>query len=769
MKIQTTRSFDELMKAYYGVAGAPELSNTAKVEALVSDYYGRPYERKARIGKCKSPAAAVSLSLAQDDGELLKQPAQETQLEEYVVQKSPSNEAFEEYVVSDFRRVDERAVAASRNIAPVESVNVAREYQVDVFEPLRSRRIPSPKLLAPARDNGSYRPTESASVREQSVSSYTPASDETDHAKPSEEDFIADMKSILSGKSVYDAASGKTVEKDLFARGQSREQDQSDERAFTEPDKAQAIFDRIAQSMQYANAYDLGTVELENRFADFDRISDLQQRAGTARKANKPEKKSAPSPINPVAKVDSEDFIRDLDAIRNARPEATSNAENKSPALDVTPPKKDVDPGSAPFALSLSFTDNPADFSRPLYDTGEHVLSGWDIYSDQLHVGKTPGVLFSYGQLIAMPDLFESVEQMMETDVNELQRLKALIEDSTNYYRGKMRGQPDPDLDVSNDRWQEATHERYLKLAEDNYEHFSPSPVFNTLPSINTSRGDNKSAWERHHRLAIEAAQQIYLAPGNAEATVFLEMPLIINAFGDHYLTDAFASGHLINKEATMAYFKAKFFNGNSLTGDAQTFFDKVADKAFTGKVKTEFSKLETAGWKGFPGVHPDIDRATRFASVLKAVAEQEPDQIGNLAVKALHDRLNKDGIAVTNNAGSGTWTLHGDQRLEQTSLEIIRKAVQQSIDNVNDPSVRATNLNLDTYFEKVWQFVPQLTSSSLVTVEQLTVEYTNPRSQSLIDAAAQIITDQVGLLIEKLKDADALRSNKSGWFPNVL
>lgn len=41
----------------------------------------------------------------------------------------------------------------------------------------------------------------------------------------------------------------------------------------TEPSSEHAIFDRIAQNMRYATAYDLGSVDLERRFDDFDRVA----------------------------------------------------------------------------------------------------------------------------------------------------------------------------------------------------------------------------------------------------------------------------------------------------------------------------------------------------------------------------------------------------------------------------------------------------------------------------------------------------------------
>src|SRR5882672_11310097 len=124
MKNQTATSFDELMKSYYSRPNSPELSNTAKVEALLTDYYGRPYKRK---GRSTSVAPAVSLSLSQDNLELLPQPTKEDLFLEYVVQKSASVAGSVEYVVGDCRHSGERAVAASLNIGPVESVNASQE------------------------------------------------------------------------------------------------------------------------------------------------------------------------------------------------------------------------------------------------------------------------------------------------------------------------------------------------------------------------------------------------------------------------------------------------------------------------------------------------------------------------------------------------------------------------------------------------------------------------------------------------------------------
>ena len=70
------------------------------------------------------------------------------------------------------------------------------------------------------------------------------------------------------------------------------------------------------------------------------------------------------------------------------------------------------------------------------------------------------------------------------------------------------------------------------------------------------------------------------LDPANAKRSYVPYWPLIINAFGDHFLTDAFTAGHLINKDEVLDHFKGKFFSGAKLTEAGNGFFERVAAKA---------------------------------------------------------------------------------------------------------------------------------------------------------------------------------------------
>lgn len=567
-----------------------------------------------------------------------------------------------------------------------------------------------------------------------------------DTSKPmSDEDLLAEIESIVKGQSVFDPVRKKTVPKSEL-KDRSREPEPATAPDAPRPAAAaspgvdgQAIFDRIAQSMQYAGAYDLGTVELDNRFADFDRIDELRGKAGTVQP--KPVRTTgARGETRTAVQLDATDLRADLDSIRKGR---TGTAEVRT------------------YSLFSHESTLPGGFSSPLYATGEHVLAGDALYKDQLLVGRAPGVLFSYGQLIAMADLFETVDDMIGTDAASLAKIKSLIERSTAYYRHDGSAT----VNVSDEDWQRATDDRYLRLAEDNYEHFAPNLMFPDpkFASAAARFGDHRQAWQRHHERAVREAQRMAIDPQLQNVSTLPVRPLVINAFGDHFLTDAFASGHVINKAAVAEVFRAAFFTGRSLTSEGRAFFDSVARQAWHGEVAAQFRQLETAephdAWWNIVRWHPDIKNAERFASVLQGAAEQAPDQVANLAVKAVHDALNRDGIDVVNDAGSPLpWRLTGDGHLTPQTLAVMRQAVGQSAANITDPSILASHIDLGTYFAKVWAYLPKLTPASQGIVRTLVTTLVNPNSAPFAEATAAIIHEECKTLIKVLIDKHALQ-----------
>jgi hypothetical protein len=774
---RSVKTFDQLLETYYG-----RLSPTAlpTIDDVVADYYGKPHvPRRAR-----GSSTRMTLGVGLDDGELLAQPQSRRRTDSRAVQASiePGGAAFDEYVVpsrADSGRdgaayvLSRDTVVAARLVNPPEPVSAAQERTVDLLHPLAIADAPPP---APAQAQPAAPPPSLSRAARTPDREAAPGS-EPPYNRPTvdDADFAADMQAILSGKKVYDPASGQTVDRDRLRDTQLAEARAAKDRSPLDsgespaPEVRQdaAIFERIAKSMQYANAYDLGTVELESRFDDFDRIAELEEKARQKPRTKPPRPATPATPAAAPAgsqHADSADFIEDLDAIREKRGTATPAAD--APVADLAtatestvalPLGVDQDAACSPSALKLPLSESHAALSRPFYDAGEHALAGGDLYPDLLRVGVSPGLAFSYGGLMAMADLYASVDQMMATDLRELATVKALVDRSTEFYRTH---KTTPALDVTNKEWDDATGGRYLRLAEDNYEHFSPNTIFTDAIARAANRhGDNKSAWEAHHRLAIEEARKLIASSG--ASSPFQEWPLTINAFGDHFLTDAFASGHLINKEVMIAYFKNAFFSGSSLKPAAEAFFKRVAEKAFVGDVRSKFSVLETAdypvcahGW--CLKWHPNIDSTNTFYKLLLAAAVEEPEKVANFAVKALHDKLNREGIEVSNGAGDPPWTLTGDNYLNATSLAIMRRAVQRSVDDINDGAGAAADLG--PTFARVWRFVPQPTPASRQKIASLVAEYTNPTSVLLSDAAAQIIREQVDSLIKVLLDQKKLK-----------
>jgi len=346
------------------------------------------------------------------------------------------------------------------------------------------------------------------------------------------------------------------------------------------------------------------------------------------------------------------------------------------------------------------------------------------------------GVTMDYGVGIAMGDFFESPEQMAHASQQDLIKLATLI------VRERSGGS------VSTEEWDAATHGRYLRLAEKNEAHFAPSAT--TLAPASGMGSDHKTAWTRHHTSALSLSQK-----GNKDEA------LRTNAFGDHFLTDAFAGGHLINKQDVMNLFQSKLVNSSGeFTGDATKFFDDVSKSSFKGSVKATFSNYETVELKG-GFFRPDINSESRFAALLKGIHEKEPDVLSNAIVKAVHDALNtfSGGIPVENQVGD-SWKLSGDRTLNTASKTIARKAVAQSQLNVLGAFKAKVLPSISSLLKKVWDFVPHPTKEGTKIISGEVSSGTDPRDARLIAAVSALITINYGNILAELVKRGILKKS---------
>jgi hypothetical protein len=85
---------------------------------------------------------------------------------------------------------------------------------------------------------------------------------------------------------------------------------------------------------------------------------------------------------------------------------------------------------------------------------------------------------------------------------------------------------------------------------------------------------------------------------------------------------------------------------------------------------------------------------------------------------------------------------------MDDDNLAIIQKAVQQSIDNITDPSILVINpdklavFDYEKYYKRVWKFVPQLTAASHQKVQDELRVYTDPTSPRLLSDAAALLVN---------------------------
>lgn len=694
-------------------------------EELISGYYADdPVCRAQR-------AQARAQSLGHDDGEVLRRRGNDT----YVVHATAAY-IVEEYIVSP-------APTPTAGSPVDEVIDMPAPAPSPAAEPPVSGPAPSPppveRMPAPSPPPAERMPAPFPPAEPMPALSPPPAKPGAPEQSVPEDELAADMQAILSGEKVYDPASGRTVPREQIGAEPPSPRP-------TDVPNDQAIFDRIAESMSYANAYDLGTVELGNRFSDFDRFDDLAKQHRDATRARLGNGQSSAA----EPKVTGKDFLEDLDALSLSADETddpevrdTMAAIGRAAAKAIYA----VDQCCGPTAANAGIASTAPEYVAPMYDAGEHVLAGEDQYKDALLVGENPGVRFSYGELIAMGDLYKDATEMQNASVAELTKLKELIQRSTRFYDRKRKGHEDKSLDVSHSEWDSATGKRYRRLADDNYEHFAPDVLFGTASTRN-----HKAAWEHYHRMAIEEAQRLALLPQNQNVSYIPEPALIVNAFADHFLTDAFAAGHLVNKAVLVDRFQRNFYaSPGKLNSAAGKFFERVANKAFTGEVKRRFEVLEEQRTRCFK--HWNIDTTNAFRKLLVGIAEQAPDAVSNIAAKTLHDELNKTGIQVTNGTGHDPWPLTGDDYLTGETLDVMKAAVTQSIANINDPAILASNLNFGPFFERVWKYTPQFTPASRTEVQRLVGVYTDPNSTVLSDAAAELISrpSTLDMLIDEL------------------
>ena len=165
----------------------------------------------------------------------------------------------------------------------------------------------------------------------------------------SDDDFANDLAAILDGNKVFDPDTKELVSKDKVdddfvkklkdADNQRAGNDKPSTTNAKDKDKPDpnAIFEKIAQNMSFANSFDLGEFEMEQRFDSFD-----AQAPAPPAPPNLPGLSDLPKPPDPlkglqdVLPFSTENFVKDLDQI-NTNAEAFEKIANKTADWPAAP------------------------------------------------------------------------------------------------------------------------------------------------------------------------------------------------------------------------------------------------------------------------------------------------------------------------------------------------------------------------------------------------------------------------------------------------
>lgn len=378
----------------------------------------------------------------------------------------------------------------------------------------------------------------------------------------------------------------------------------------------------------------------------------------------------------------------------------------------------------------------------------------------------------TYGEMVAMAgDHFESIEQMRSFAKNL--GSGAGSREEIEYIRVvKVHGQKDKKDGFSKSAV-EAADQRYYKLAGDNRSHFlNPEKGDETRSTVDKADDTVKKiriewngsipnmvpydapagAGAGYRYNHTQALWEAYFAGRLGES---IDVAFAVEAFGAHYLTDAFSSGHVRtaragivehwNKRVPMFYYNLQGFIAEKLA--------EKLEKEVAGGIFTEEAIYKGPLW--FAGSLQAVNEALRAKGEIA---------FGDLVSGAIHDYDNKRGVQVSIEGKEET--IYGDLHLgEGAEKPFAIKAVRLSYQEI----------------EKAWEvgkaaanplaILTATMSDGLFAAERLLPK---PKAESELPPEKQPIKwdyDDVGELFGDAKFQEAVKifcMNKAGEFEEV-
>lgn len=379
------------------------------------------------------------------------------------------------------------------------------------------------------------------------------------------------------------------------------------------------------------------------------------------------------------------------------------------------------------------------------YEAGEHAQMGAR-EGEAEKVFVINGVRIMYGEMIALGDFYRDLTDVTRAPKKELEKLVALIRRDKQAALGAKDPEGNPIKWVENKEWEEAAKDR-------EFQRRGGPPDFITLASKNDEHFavENKKLWVKFHREAIELARSNQRPLARAT-----------NALGDHYLTDAFSAGHLIQKAKVRQEAEDKM-KGVDLGKFAHDIAKHILERPSAQAALAGY-EVSSAPWE--PSWQPiTVDS---MAQIVVFMSNWKKDEFYSMFAKSIHDKLNKDikegsgGVLVTNNAGHKPWRLSGDQTLSSSkeTVEVIREAVARSREDI-DLAEKDPTANVDQMIEEVWKYTPIPVGEGKELVEGSEKELTDASEWETAWWWARIAAENIGTLIDQLTEAHMMRKRE--------
>jgi hypothetical protein len=309
---------------------------------------------------------------------------------------------------------------------------------------------------------------------------------------------------------------------------------------------------------------------------------------------------------------------------------------------------------------------------------------------------RTSGIELGYDEVVALGDFYPSNEAMHNAPRQELTNSEntGILDTIRAEIKGKREG-----LDVA---YQKATEWRDVvrydrlgkRLGTEGEFALDVKAGEHGLSYLELAKYDihfaelNKQTWEAGHSDAVDKADKARLEQDRTKKLEQTNDAYTTNALADHFLTDAFAAGHLL--------VKSKF--REVAAGFVAQNHDKVVDAVASSLVHDHHGAIfELVSWKmrekyrKIPvlGALPVIGGL--FGLLVGGIAwlasyllpgfvegqvkdtirdlEQhgQPNLLIDVASKVAHDFYNREGVDVSNARGD-TWRTFGDENLGRTS-----------------------------------------------------------------------------------------------------